>query len=139
MESSSAASRIAVVETFYTAVRSSGDVGSVIDEHFAADASVEWPASLPYGGRVDGAHRLSRMFAQMAVSDVKVGPDALDVVSITASGDHVAAELAFDWFPPGKTTAIASGALELWTFAGDEVRSIRAFYWDTAALVAAMA
>jgi ketosteroid isomerase-like protein len=140
-ELSSASVRATVVERFYAAV-SAGDaaaIGAIIDEHFVDDASIEWPPSLPYGGRVEGARRLRKMFVAMAGSDVKVGPDSLAVISITTSGDTVAAELSFDWYPPGKADSVSSGALELWTFNADKVRAIRAFYWDTAALVAATA
>jgi ketosteroid isomerase-like protein len=139
-EPSGGKTTVDVARTFYEAV-SAGEVdviAAVVDEHFSADAAIEWPASLPYGGRVEGAHRLRKMFAAMAGSDVKVGPDALEVLSVTADGDRVAAELTFNWFPPGKTESVASGALELWTFEAAKVTGIRAYYWDTAALVAAM-
>lgn len=140
-ETSSTAAGVAVVERFYAAVNA-GDadaVGAVVDDHFAEDAAVEWPPSLPYGGQVEGAHRLRKLFAGMAGSEAKIGPDAVKVLSITGDGDHVAAELAFDWYPPGKSRSVPSGALELWAFEGGKVRTIRAFYWDTAALTAAMA
>lgn len=141
MEPSPEGSRTSIVERFYAGVsaRDAEAIGSVVDDHFAEDASVEWPPSLPYGGRVEGAQRLRKMFVGMTASEVKIGPDAPQVTSITASGDTVAAELSFDWYPPGKPDGVPSGALELWTFDGDKVRSIRAFYWDTAALAAAMA
>lgn len=131
----------AVVERFYAAVagRDADAIRAVLDDHLAQDVVFEWPPSLPYGGRVEGADRLRAMFSAMAGSAVKMGPDGLTVSSITASGDQVAAEVSFVWYPPGKDEAVQSGAFELWTFAGNQVRSVRAFYWDTAALVAAMA
>lgn len=136
-----AAANSAVVERFYAAVarRDAEAIGAVLDQHLADDVVFEWPPSLPYGGRVEGADRLRAMFSAMAGSDVKMGPDGLTLTSLTASGDQVAAEVAFVWYPPGKDEAVQSGAFELWTFEGDQVRSVRAFYWDTAALVAAMA
>lgn len=138
---SPAAANAAVVERFYAAVagRDVEAIGAVLDEHLAEDVVFEWPPSLPYGGRVQGADRLRAMFSAMAGSDVKVGPDALTVSSITASDDQVAAEVSFVWYPPGKDESVQSGAFELWTFEGTQVSSVRAFYWDTAALVAAMA
>ena len=139
-EPSPAPLRAAVVERFYAGV-SAGDaalIAAVVDEHFDDDTVIEWPPSLPYGGRVAGAARLRKMFVAMAGADQKVGPDGLEVITITTSGSTVAAQLSFDWYPPGKTEAVPSGALELWTFADDKVRSVRAFYWDTAALVGAM-
>lgn len=131
--------RSAVVESFYTAV-SDGDpesIGVVIDQHFADDASIEWPVSLSYGGRVEGARRLRKMFVAMAGSDVKVGPADLHIARVIATHDAVVAELSFDWYPPGASEPVPSAALELWTFDGGKVTSIRAFYWDTAALAAA--
>lgn len=133
--------RVGVVERFYAAV-SAGDgetIGTVVDESFADDAAITWPSSLPYGGRVEGATRLRKMFVAMTASETKIGPDRLTVDSLTASGDTVAAQLSFDWYPPGKTEPVPSGALELWTFDAGSVQTIRAYYWDTAALVAAMA
>jgi ketosteroid isomerase-like protein len=136
-----AAANAAVVERFYAAVaaRDGDAIAAVVDDHFAEDVAFEWPPSLPYGGRVDGAHQLRKMFTAMAGSPAKVGPDGLSVTSLTASDDQVAAEVSFAWYPPGKDQFVQSGAFELWTFEGAEVRSVRAFYWDTAALVAAMA
>lgn len=130
-----------VVSRFYAAVstRDAASITAVVDESFAEDVVMTWPSSLPYGGEVVGASKLRAMFAAMAGADVAMGPDALTVDSITASGDTVAAQVSFAWYPPGKTEAVPSGALELWTFESGSVTSVRAYYWDTAALVAAMA
>lgn len=138
-EPSTANGQVAVVESFYAAVNAADAdaVAAVVDAHFAESVTAEWPASLPYGGTVEGAHRLRRMFVGMAGSDVTIGPGAIEVLSVTGDGQRVAAELAFDWYPPGGSDGVLSGALELWTFEDDRVSSIRAFYWDTAALTAA--
>lgn len=131
---------VAVVERFYTAVSAADAdaLGTIVDAYFSDDAAIEWPPSLPYGGRVEGKARLRKIFVGTARSDAKAGPAALEVVSLTAAGATVAAELSFDWYPPGGTTPVPSAALELWTFDLGQVRAIRAFYWDTAALVAAV-
>lgn len=133
------AARVAVIEAFYVAV-ARGDaeaLGALVDDHFAGDATIDLPPSLPYGGQFTGAQRLRAMFTGMAGSDARIGPDAFELVSITGDGERVAAELSFDWYPPGKPDGVPSGALELWSFEDDKVSTIRAYYWDTAALAAA--
>jgi len=124
-----------VVRAFYDAVaaRDSNGLSEIVKNSFHADASISWPEGLPYGGRVEGASRLSRLFVGMASSPVPVGPSGLEVVSIVDGGGMVAAQLEFSWHAPGSTDSIPSGALELWTFDQGLVSEIRAYYWDTAA------
>lgn len=126
-----------VAADFYAAVNAEdGDaIAELIAAKFAADVELIWPSSLPYGGTVRGAAKLGRLFFAMAGAPAPVGPDKVSVVSIVDGGDQVAARLEFDWYAPGSNTAIASGALELWTFVDGRVTEIRAYYWDTAELI----
>ncbi|KQY58230.1 hypothetical protein ASD11_00730 [Aeromicrobium sp. Root495] len=127
-----------MVERFYAAVsgRDADALTAIVDDHFVADASIEWPVSLPYGGRVEGARILRKIFAGMAAAESPVGPTALRVRSVTADDSGVVAELVFTYVSPSGGPPVPSGALERWCFDGDKVRTIRAYYWDTAALVA---
>jgi ketosteroid isomerase-like protein len=129
----------AVVSGFYDAINAKdGDaLGALIADHFALDASIVWPASLPYGGTVSGAAKLGRLFTSMLAAPAPIGPDKVSVLGLVDGGDQVAAQLSFDWFAPGSSSSIASGALELWSFADGLVTEIRAYYWDTAELVSA--
>lgn len=124
-----------VVRAFYDAVdRRDGEaISDLVSRSFREDAAVIWPEGLPYGGRVEGARRLGKLFAGMATSGQPVGPDGLEVVSLVDGGASVAAQLTFRWHAPGSTGWVRSGALELWTFVDDLVAEIRAYYWDTAA------
>lgn len=124
-----------VVQAFYDAVaaRDAGALTEIVTSSFRGDASIAWPEGLPYGGRIEGATRLARLFAGMASSPEPVGPEGLEVVSIVDGGEQVVAQLEFRWRAPGSDESIPSGALELWTFDQGLVSEIRAYYWDTAA------
>lgn len=56
------------IVAFYEALfaRDAERLGTIIDEHFAPDAVLERPESLPGGGRTEGAERLKRMMAGAA-------------------------------------------------------------------------
>jgi ketosteroid isomerase-like protein len=122
-----------VVDTFYdAAARRDGDaLVALLENSFREDAAVEWPAGLPYGGRVEGVPVLRKVFAGLATPDAALGPDGLEVLAVVEDGDHVAVQVSFDWRANG--SSVASGALELWTFADGLVAEVRAYYWDTAA------
>ncbi|MEV6985388.1 nuclear transport factor 2 family protein [Sphaerisporangium sp. NPDC051017] len=130
-----------VVHRFYAAVaaKDAEAIGRLIDELFAEDAVLTLPPSLPYGGQVSGARRLRRMFTGSASSTVKVGPVDLRITSVTVGDDRVAVELAFDWYAPGSDDPLATGAVEIWTFADGRVAAIDAYYRDTAACAARVA
>ena len=53
-----------IVADFYTALSGADPdaVAAAIDAHFAEDAAIEWPPSLPHGGRVEGSRRLRGLF-----------------------------------------------------------------------------
>ncbi len=129
----------AVVRAFYDAIngRDAAAVGGTIEAAFAPDATLILPPSLPYGGTFTGAAKLGRMFAGMVGSSALVGAQRIDVTDVIDGGDRVAAQLEFDWYPPGGSVPVHGGALELWTFADGRVTEIRAYYWDTAELAAA--
>jgi ketosteroid isomerase-like protein len=124
-----------VVRAFYDAVvrRDAATLTALLEASFRDDAAMVWPEGLPYGGRVEGARRLAKVFGGMAASPTPVGPERLEVLSLVDGGDQVAAHLTFDWRAPGSDESIPSGALELWTFEDGLVAEIRAYYWDTAA------
>lgn len=133
-----AAANAALVERFYAAVaaRDGAALTVIVDDHFVEDASIEWPASLPFGGRVEGSRVLRKIFAGMAAAESPVGPTGLRVRGVTADDTSVAAELVFTFVPPAGGAPVPSGAIERWCFDGAKVRTIRAYYWDTAALAA---
>lgn len=128
-----------IVREFYQAVaaKDADALEQLIGGHFDTGASVVFPESLPYGGTVAGAAKLARMFAGMAKAPEPAGPAGLDLTGLVGDGDQIAARVEFHWHAPGGASApVPSSALELWTFADGKVREIRAYYWDTAALVA---
>ncbi|KAF0956955.1 nuclear transport factor 2 family protein [Rhodococcus sp. T7] len=130
-----------VVGAFYGALidQDPERLGELADAGFDDAIFVEMPSSLPYGGRVEGARRLRAMFQAMARGVVDVGPRGLTLDALVDGGDRIAARLSFDWYPPGGGAPIASGAVEEWTFENGKAIAIRAYYRDTAELLAAPA
>jgi ketosteroid isomerase-like protein len=125
-----------IVADFYAAL-SGGDaasIGATIDAHFADDAAVEWPPSLPHGGRVETSRRLRGLFTGIAKAGNQAGATSLKVLRIIGDGDHVVAWITFDWKNPGSDDAVPNAALEVWSFSDGLVQEIRAFYWDSAAI-----
>ena len=108
------------------------DVAAFVEANFAEDAVLSRPESLPGGGSLAGAARIAKMMraAAAGVTGLSVravhSADAADSVQVFA---EISLQLA-----GAETTA-----LEWWTFTGSQVSSMRAFYWDTAALLAAVA
>ena len=100
----------------------------------AIAAAIEWPPSLPHGGRVEGSRRLRGLFTGIAKAGNQAGATNLKLVRTIGDGDHVVAWITFDWKSPGSDGAVPNSALEVWSFADGLVREIRAFYWDTAAI-----
>jgi ketosteroid isomerase-like protein len=123
------------VRAFYQAVRT-GDASAVADlveQRFHVESSITWPESLPYGGTVSGRSRLQKVLAGAATA--AVGPSEVELVSLAAGEVHVAVELRFNWRPTPDAGAVETGAVEWWTFDQEGlVRSVRAYYADTAAL-----
>ncbi|OMC33125.1 hypothetical protein A5742_14610 [Mycolicibacterium fortuitum] len=128
------------VNAFYTAInaKDAEALTTLVAERFAKNAAVEFPAGLPYGGRIEGAPQLAKVFAGMAGSPVPVGPHNIDITDVLEDGDQVAVRVAFDWSMP-KGTAIRSTAIELWRFTDGKVIEMSAYYWDTVACQLALA
>lgn len=125
-----------IVADFYAAL-SGGDpeaVAALIDAQFAEDAAIEWPPSLPHGGRIEGSRRLRGLFSGIAKAGDQAGATNLTLVRTIGDGDHVVAWIAFDWKNPGSDVTAPNSALEVWSFSEGLVREIRAFYWDAAAI-----
>ncbi len=134
----------AVVAEFYDAVtrRDSDRLARLIDAAFHPDVVLMLPDSLPYGGAIRGAERVRRALLGAAGSPKPVGPHQVAVTSVCSAATNtplrIAVELEFVWYAPGAEKGIASGAVEMWSFdATGMVVQIRAYYADTAALVAA--
>ena len=129
--------RASVVRSFYEAINAKDAtmLAAIAEGAFAPGISLVLPPSLPYGGTVEGATKLGKLFTRLVAAPVPVGAHKIRIVDLVDGADVVAAQLEFDWYAPGSTHGIASGALELWRFEDERVAEIRAYYWDTAALV----
>lgn len=134
------ATPVDIVQSFYAAInqRDAAAMEAIIAQSFAEEATVEFPSSLPYGGLLQGAPTLRKVFAGMAGGKSSVGPRALTVEAIVYHDDLAVAVLGFDWYPTGSGDSVPSGACETWRFEDGKVIEIRAYYWDTATLVAAL-
>ncbi len=129
---------IDVVTAFYDAISASDvdTIVSTIDDHFADDVAIEWPPSLPHGGRIEGARKLRAIFAGIADPDAPAGAKNLKLIRAIGDGDDVVAWIGFEWRHPGDDNGTPNEALEKWTFANGSVSEIRAFYWNTDAISA---
>lgn len=127
---------IDIVSDFYAALAAADAdaIASTIDACFADDAAIEWPPSLPHGGRVEGSRRLRALFTGIAKSGGDQGATNLKLIRAIGEDDEVVAWITFDWKGPGEDVGTPNSALELWEFSDGLVRDIRAFYWDTAAI-----
>jgi hypothetical protein len=106
------------------------DVANFVEANFADDATLSRPESLPGGGSLTGAKGIAK-FMRAASSGV-AGLTLRSVhQSPSSNGVSVFAEVALN-LGVASTTAI-----EWWTFAADRVTSLRAYYWDTAAILSA--
>lgn len=125
-----------IVADFYHAL-ATGDtdaIGAAAHAHFAEDASIEWPPSLPHGGRVQGARKLRAIFSASANPEAPAGAKNLELIRVIGTGDDVVAWIKFDWQQPGATVGVPNQALELWRFTDGKVTAIQAFYWDSDAV-----
>jgi ketosteroid isomerase-like protein len=130
-------SPVDIVTGFYRAINTADAdaIGTTIDTWFDDDASIEWPPSLPHGGRISGARKLRGLFTAIArPGSPAPGPANLVLVRAIGSGDDVVAWITFDWADPASGTSTPNSALELWSFADGKVHEIRAYYWDHAAI-----
>ena len=125
-----------LVADFYQAL-SAADTETIvrtIESRFAEGAAIEWPKSLPHGGRLEGARKLRAVFTASANPDAPAGAKNLRLVNAIGDGDEVVAWITFDWQQPGGAAPVPNQALELWRFSDGQVQEIRAFYWDTDAI-----
>src|ERR1700753_3669279 len=97
-----------IVADFYTATSNSDadTVASTIDAHFAEDAAIEWPPSLPHGGRIETSRRLRGLFTGIAKAGNQAGTTNLTLVRTIGDDDHVVAWITFDWKNPGSSDAV---------------------------------
>ena len=109
-------------------------VAALVEQQFHDECSITWPASLSYGGTVSGRARLVR--ALVAAVSAGAGLEDLELVTLAVGEAEVAAELRFSWRSSSEAAPIKTGAVEWWSFDRDGlVRSVRAYYADTAALI----
>ena len=106
------------------------DVATFVEANFDENATLTRPESLPGGGSLTGAKGIAK-FMRAAAS--AVAGLTLQSVHQSSSSNEVSvfAEIALNL---GGT---ATTAIEWWTFTGEDVTSLRAYYWDTAAILAA--
>lgn len=126
------ANAVARVREFYDLlVQGRGDdIALFVEANFADTATLTRPESLPGGGSLTGAKGIAK-FMRAAASGV-AGLTLRSVHQSPSSNEvNVFAEVALNL---GGT---ATTAIEWWTFTADRVTSLRAYYWDTAAILAA--
>lgn len=116
-----------IATRFYDAMASGsvGDLEETVRKHFSESATLARPESLPGGGVLSGAPEIMAFLGRAA------GKVPLVVNKLVAdeSGENVFASVTITL--AGRDTE----AVEWWTFTGERVASIRAFYWDTAAML----
>jgi len=107
------------------------DVARFVEANFAEDATLSRPKSLPGGGSLIGARGIAKFMRAAAAG---VAGLTLRSVHQSSSSDeiNVFAEVALTL---GGT---ATTAIEWWTFTPAGVTSLRAYYWDTAAILKAI-
>jgi hypothetical protein len=106
------------------------DVATFVQANFADHATLSRPESLPGGGSLTGAKGIAK-FMRAAASGV-AGLTLRSVhQSPSSNGVSVFAEVALN------LGGAATTAIEWWTFTVEGVTSLRAYYWDTAAIVSA--
>jgi ketosteroid isomerase-like protein len=125
-----------MVDQFYDALRARDPdaVASAIDEHFAPDARLVRPESLPGGGELAGAKKIKRLMVAVAGADSgPFDPATMRIERVLEEThgdvDFVVVELSFPW------AGTPTRALECWTVRDLKVIEIRAFYWDTAMML----
>ena len=123
---------VARVRQFYDLLvqRRGDDVAAFVEANFADDATLSRPESLPGGGSLTGAKGIAK-FMRAAAS----GVTGLTLRSVhqspSSNGVSVFAEVVVN------LGGAATTAIEWWTFSAERVTSLRAYYWDTAAILSA--
>jgi ketosteroid isomerase-like protein len=118
-----------IAARFYDAMASGSveDLEEALSENFVDEATLSRPESLPGGGVLAGRPAIAAFLRRAAGK----APLAVNRIMTDASGANVFATV---------TITLAGQdieAIEWWSFEGGSVVSIRAFYWDTAAIVGA--
>ncbi|BDB44196.1 nuclear transport factor 2-like protein [Mycobacterium kiyosense] len=85
----------------------------------------------PGGGQSTATRGL---FTGIAKAGNQAGATNLTLLRTIGDGDHVVAWITFEWKNPGSEDTVPNSALEVWSFSGDRVQEIKAFYWDAAAI-----
>jgi hypothetical protein len=118
-----------VVAEFYTTLAGGqpDDVADMVVRYFAKDATLARPESLPGGGTVHGAVKIAK-FMRLAASQAKGLRLSQLHAAVNGEAVHVFAVVELD---VGKPTS----AIEWWVFDTRGVKSLTAYYWDTAALI----
>jgi hypothetical protein len=94
-------SPVDAVAGFYRAIGDADAIGTVIDDAFSADATIERPPALPHGGRIVGAKKLRGLFTAIARPDSSmVWPTNLAPVRVLGADDKIVARITFDWTDP---------------------------------------
>lgn len=129
---------VSVVRAFYLAVatKDAAALQTLVRKRFAADAVIRWPESLPHGGELAGVDKLAKVFGGLASPSAPMGLEEVELTDVVDGGDRIVARIEFDWFVRvnGSAESTRTSALEMWTFDGDRVREIRAYYWDAVAV-----
>jgi ketosteroid isomerase-like protein len=121
-----------VATGFYQAL-SRGDAeaaAQLVNDHFASDAELIRPGSLPGGGTIRGVRAIVAFVRAAVSSGATIDVDRV-LESTTGEQTDVIAALSLS------LGQAAMPVLERWTFVGDRVSRLQAFYFDTAAMVAA--
>jgi ketosteroid isomerase-like protein len=121
-----------VVTGFYRALWH-GDAeaaAQLVNDHFAADAELIRPGSLPGGGTLRGVRAIVAFVRAAVSSGAAIELDRVLASTVGEQTDVIAA-LSLN------LGHAAMPVLERWTFVGDRASRLQAFYFDTAAMVAA--
>lgn len=125
------------VRSLYGAIEAGDAAGAegLVDAYCSEDVYVEWPPSVPHGGRLEGRGRVARLFRRAATPTNGAGSRNVRLTAVAGGDDaqDVVALLSFDWVHPDGT-ATPTGAAEHWTFRGGRAISVRAYYYDTDAV-----
>ncbi len=81
-----------------------------------------------------GQSTATGLFTGIAKAGNQAGATNLTLLRTIGDGDHVVAWITFEWKNPGSEDTVPNSALEVWSFSGDRVQEIKAFYWDAAAI-----
>jgi uncharacterized protein len=105
-----------------------GDLGAA-EQLFDPALRIHEPASLPYGGRHDGAAGFRRLFGRFAelYDDLAIPPS-----SIHDAGPFVVALTTLSGRVKATGSRIEMPLCEIFVVRGGRVMSITPFYWDTA-------